>query len=112
MDAFAEMHLQPEPLFHLPSDNVAIMCMEGTPEGRIFLGGKDGSLYEVIYQPKDGWFSKRCQLVNLSTSKLAFLLPSFLSFTEEGMDATGRLSAWDMCMYVCVCVHVCVFVCA
>lgn len=90
------MHLQPEPLFHLPTDNVGMMCVEGTPEGRIFLGGKDGSLYEVTYQAKDGWFSKRCQLVNQSVSSLRFLLPSFLSFTEEGTWAQEE----------CVCVFV------
>lgn len=78
------MHLQPEPLFHLPSDNVGMMCVEGTAEGRLFLGGKDGSLYEVTYQARDGWFSKRCQLINHSLSHLSFLIPSFLSFTEEG----------------------------
>lgn len=83
-DAFAEMHLQPEPLFHLPSDNVGMMCIEGTPEGRLLLGGKDGALYEVTYQARDGWFSKRCQLVNHSVSHLSFLIPSFLSFSEEG----------------------------
>ena len=87
-DEFAEVHLQPEPLFNLTTDNVGMMCIEGTPEGRIFLGGKDGSLYEVTYQAKDGWFSKRCQLVNQSVSSLAFLLPSFLSFTEEGKGVT------------------------
>ena len=83
-DQFAEMHLQPEPLFHLPSDNVAMMCVEGTPEGRLFLGGKDGCLYEMTYQARDGWFSKKCQLVNQSVSALSFLVPSFLSFSEEG----------------------------
>jgi nuclear pore complex protein Nup155 len=61
-----------------------MMCIEGTPDGRLFLGGKDGSLYEVTYQARDGWFSKRCQLINHSISHLSFLIPSFLSFTEEG----------------------------
>lgn len=78
------MHLQPEPLFHLPSDNVAMLCVEGTPGGRIFLGGKDGALYELTYQAREGWFSKRCRLVNHSVSHLSFLIPSFLSFSEEG----------------------------
>ena len=91
-DPYAEMHLQPEPLFHLPSDNVGMMCVTGTPEGRVFLGGKDGSLYEITYQAKDGWFSKRCQLLNRSVSSLSFLVPSFLSFSEEGEPlASGAL---------------------
>ena len=93
-DPFAEMHLQPEPLFHLPSDNVGMMCVEGTPEGRLFLGGKDGSLYEVKYQARDGWFSKKCQLVNQSVSHLSFLIPSFLSFSEEGKSLWWPLT-WN-----------------
>ena len=86
LDDFSEMHLLPEPLFHLPSDNVGMMCVEGTPEGRLFLGGKDGGLYEVTYQAREGWFTKRCQLVNHSVSRLSFLIPSFLSFSEQGVS--------------------------
>ena len=84
LDPQAEMHLQPQPLFHLPSDNVGMTCVHGTEEGRIFLGGRDGCLYEVTYQAKEGWFRGKCQLINHSTSLLSYLLPAFLSFTEEG----------------------------
>ena len=49
-DEFAEMHLQPDPLFSISSDNVYLTCMTGTHLGRIFLGGKDGCVYEVVYQ--------------------------------------------------------------
>jgi nuclear pore complex protein Nup155 len=44
------MHLQPSPLFNLPSDNVSMLGAVGTSEGRIFLAGKDSCLYEVVYQ--------------------------------------------------------------
>ena len=44
------MHLLPEPLFSIPTDNVYAMNIVGTDTGRIFMGGKDGSLYEVSYQ--------------------------------------------------------------
>lgn len=84
-DPLAEMHLQPEPLFSLPTDNVGILDVQGTPEGRIFLGGKDGCLYEVVYQAEDGWFSRKCKKINHSVSMLSFLVPSFLSFSEEGV---------------------------
>ena len=50
LDDFAEMHLRPDPLFSIPSDNIYLTCMTGTHSGRIFLGGKDGCVYEVIYQ--------------------------------------------------------------
>ena len=47
---FGEMHLQPDPLFSIPSDNVYMSCITGTQSGRIFLGGKDGCVYEIVYQ--------------------------------------------------------------
>ena len=49
-DPHNELHLLPEPLFCLPSDNVSMTAVLGTCTGRIFLAGKDGSLYEVVYQ--------------------------------------------------------------
>ena len=45
-----EMHLLPEPLFTIPSDNIHFLCIYGTPSGRIFLGGRDGCIYEIRYQ--------------------------------------------------------------
>ena len=49
------MHLLPEPLFALPTDNTCMLDMAGTScTGRIFLGGKDGCLYEILYQVKKG----------------------------------------------------------
>ncbi len=84
MNPQAEMHLQPEPLFTLPTDNVSMLCVEGTSDGRIFLGGKNGCVYEMVYQAKEGWFSGKCQLVNHSSSIFSFLVPTFMSFAEEG----------------------------
>lgn len=46
----SEMHLLPEPLFSLANDNTYILTIVGTENGRIFLGGKDGCLYELAYQ--------------------------------------------------------------
>lgn len=50
MDPYSEMHLLPEPLFSIPSDNLSMGSVTGTPYGRIFLAGHDGCLHEVIYQ--------------------------------------------------------------
>ncbi|XP_060597073.1 nuclear pore complex protein Nup155-like [Ruditapes philippinarum] len=82
---FDEMHLLPEPLFSIPTDNTYIMNIVGTETGRIFMAGKDGCLYELAYQADDGWFSRKCRKINHSTSTLSFLVPSFLnfSFSEE-----------------------------
>ena len=48
-DPYNELHLLPEPLFCLPSDNISMTSVLGTCTGRIFLAGKDGCLYEVVY---------------------------------------------------------------
>ena len=45
-----EMHLLPEPLYSIPSDNTLIVTIVATSSGRIFMGGKDGALYELLYQ--------------------------------------------------------------
>ena len=45
-----EMHLLPEPLFSIPTDNTNVISMVGTHNGRIFMAGKDGCLYELAYQ--------------------------------------------------------------
>ena len=42
----------------------------------------------LLPQADDGWFSSKCRKVNHSQSSLSFLVPSFLSFSEEGNYAT------------------------
>ena len=79
-----QLLLVPEPIFRVPTDNVVMSVIRGTDNGRIFLGGRDGSLYEVVYQAEDGWFSRRCKKVNHSSSALSFLIPSFLNVSKEG----------------------------
>lgn len=91
-DEFAEMHLQPDPLFSIPSDNVYLTCMTGTHLGRIFLGGKDGCVYEVVYQAADSWFQRKCRKVNHSSGALSFLVPSFLNATFSGEDGIVQLA--------------------
>ena len=45
-----EMHLLPDPLFSLPTDGVFFTSIVGADNGRIFMAGKDGCLYELVYQ--------------------------------------------------------------
>ncbi|KAM7443523.1 hypothetical protein ABFA07_007737 [Porites harrisoni] len=91
-DEFAEMHLQPDPLFSIPSDNIYLTCMTGTHLGRIFLGGKDGCVYEIVYQAADSWFQRRCRKVNHSSGAFSFLVPSFLNATFSGEDPIVQLA--------------------
>lgn len=82
-DNKGEMHLLPEPLFSLASDQLHTRSIVGTDLGRIFLGGRDGSLYEFVYQAESGWFGDKTKKVNHSSSSLGWLLPGFLGSLSE-----------------------------
>ncbi|XP_054719689.1 nuclear pore complex protein Nup155-like [Uloborus diversus] len=89
---YEEIHLMPEPLFSYPTDNVHMCTFQGTDDGRIFLGGKDGSIYEFSYQAQDSWFSRKCRKINHSSSSLSFLVPTFLSLAFSEDDAILQIA--------------------
>ncbi len=76
-DIDGDMILQPTAL-SVPSDDVNLLQVVGTPAGRIFMCGNDGNLYELDYQSSGGWFSKSCRKRNLTQSLIGTYLP-FLS---------------------------------
>ncbi|KAF1434426.1 hypothetical protein FQV22_0004963, partial [Spheniscus magellanicus] len=86
------MQLLPDPLYSLPTDNTYILGITSTDNGRIFLAGKDGCLYEVAYQAEAGWFSQRCRKINHSKSTLSFLIPSLLQFTFSEDDPVVQIA--------------------
>ncbi|KAF8923624.1 hypothetical protein BGZ58_002724, partial [Dissophora ornata] len=63
----------------VPTDNVAIKNIVGTADGRIFVNGNDGRLWEIDYQAEEGWFSKKCSKREVIGSPLSYFVPSFLS---------------------------------
>lgn len=73
-----EMQLLNKPIFVLSTDNVSISVIQGTSEGRIFLGGRDGNLYEIVYQAESNWFGKRCKKINHSQGVISYMVPGFL----------------------------------
>jgi len=77
-----DLLLIPEPIFSLPTDNVIMSIIQGTDSGRIFLGGKDGCLYEIYYQATETWYSKKCKKINHSRSTFSFLLPTMFNFSS------------------------------
>lgn len=109
---YEEMQLMNKPIFVLNTDNVTISCVEGSADGRIFLGGRDGCLYEVCYQAESNWFGKRCKKVNHSQGMLSYVLPGFLKgFGEDPiinividnqrnmlyvLTEKGAIEAWDI----------------
>lgn len=77
-DNFEEMQLMSKPIFILNTDNVAITTVCGTADHRIFLGGRDGCLYEIYYQAESNWFGKRCKKINHSQGLMSYMVPGFL----------------------------------
>lgn len=88
---YEEMQLMNKPIFILNTDNVAITTVIGTKDSRIFLGGRDGSLYEICYQTEPSWFGKRCKKVNHSQSMVSYMVPGFLKFFSED-DSIAKIS--------------------
>lgn len=84
-DVKGDLLLVPEPIFSVTTDNIVMNCIGSTQDGRIFLGGKDGNIYEIVYQAEEGWFSRKCRKINHSTNALSFLIPSILSSNVNGM---------------------------
>lgn len=72
------MQLMNKPIFILNTDNVAITTITGTDDNRIFLGGRDGCLYELYYQAELSWFGKRCKKINHSQGLISYIVPGFL----------------------------------
>lgn len=75
---YEEMQLMNKPIFILNTDNVAITTIVGTDDYRIFLGGRDGCLYEICYQAESNWFGKRCKKINHSQGMMSYMVPGFL----------------------------------
>jgi hypothetical protein len=70
--------------YTIPTDDVPMINIVSAQNGRIFMGGKDGNLYELIYENHgDSWKAKigigeqhKCYKVNLSSWHLENLVPS------------------------------------
>lgn len=111
--SYEEMQLINKPIFLINTDNVMITTIEGTEDGRIFLGGGDGCLYEVYYQAESNWFGKRCKKINHSQGLMSYMVPGFLkAFSETDpivkividnsrkilytLTEKGSIEAWDL----------------
>jgi nuclear pore complex protein Nup155 len=83
-----ELTLHPTGL-SVPSDNVHMCSIAGTDDGRAFLAGADGSLYELTYAAEDGWLSQRpmkCRKTNRSSSLIGAIVPTFLKYLYAADD--------------------------
>ncbi|KAI8853145.1 Nup133 N terminal like-domain-containing protein [Chytridium lagenaria] len=60
------------------SDNDSIASIVGTDEGRIFMLATNGRIFELKYQPEDGWVSRKCRKVDLTASTFSHFIPTSL----------------------------------
>ncbi|KAJ1951443.1 hypothetical protein FBU59_000157 [Linderina macrospora] len=67
----------------VPADGVAMTSIVGTENGRIFMSGNDGALYEFRYQAEDSWLTRRSKKVNLTATPTSYFWPSFLHSERE-----------------------------
>ncbi|EDQ93055.1 uncharacterized protein MONBRDRAFT_22425 [Monosiga brevicollis MX1] len=75
-----QMNMDPDALHRASTDNVAMTALVGGPNGRIFMGGNDGCVYELLYERGDGWlFRRKCRKINHSQGYVKYFLPSVLS---------------------------------
>ncbi|CED85089.1 Nuclear pore complex, Nup155 component (D Nup154, sc Nup157/Nup170) [Phaffia rhodozyma] len=79
----------------IPTDGISMSDVVSFPNGRTFMCGSDGNLYEMVYRADEGWFTKRSGLINWTGSGgglgvLGGLIPEFLKSKQE--DPIVRLS--------------------
>jgi nuclear pore complex protein Nup155 len=72
----------------ISTDGVGMSDVRSMPDGRTFMTGSDGCLYEMQYRADEGWFTKRCSLVNWTGGSsglgmLGGLVPEFLKGKQE-----------------------------
>ncbi|KAL3774656.1 hypothetical protein HJC23_002465, partial [Cyclotella cryptica] len=69
--------------FILPTDNVPMISIRGTKNGRIFMGGYDGCLYEMCYE---GVSERRCTVASSSPEEIEAAIDNYF-------DGDGELVA-------------------
>lgn len=74
------------------SDGVNMTDVLGTDNGRIFMRGNNGQLYELVYQAQDGWLTRKIRKINHSSTGFSLLVPEFLKWDSDGLI---RLMAVD-----------------
>lgn len=75
-----EMQLVPEPIFTVATDGIGIATIANTNSGRIFLGGRNGSLFEIYYQVKFKILTLKVLKTNIT---LALILIDFSVYRQR-----------------------------
>ena len=56
---------------------MGIKCIEATKDGRIFIAGGDGHLWEIVYQAEEGWFTSRTRKICQTAGFGELILPNW-----------------------------------
>ncbi|KAJ3393859.1 hypothetical protein HDU84_000822 [Entophlyctis sp. JEL0112] len=67
----------------IASDNISMTSIVGSANGRIFMCGSNGRLYELQYQADEGWFTRKCRIIDLTVTTYSMFIPTFLNLSEE-----------------------------
>lgn len=95
-----EMRFSPQPIYSISTEGMLVNTIRASKKtGRIFMGAKDGSLYEFFYQNQAGWFSSQTKKINLSHSKLHYLVPSFFNFSDADSIVQVELDETSNVLY-------------
>ncbi|KAJ2520391.1 hypothetical protein H4217_002073 [Coemansia sp. RSA 1939] len=84
----------------VPADGVAMTSIAGSDDGRIFMSGNDGALYEFVYQAADGWLTKKARKVNLTSSFVSYFVPTFLATHHDTSALSMAVDNDRMLLYV------------
>lgn len=78
-----EMKFSQQPVYSIPTENAIINTIKTAQNtGRLFMGARDGNLYEFTYHNQANWFGSQTKRINLSQSKLHYFVPSIFNFNE------------------------------
>jgi nuclear pore complex protein Nup155 len=61
---------------------MGIKCIEATRDGRIFVSGIDGHLWEIVYQAEEGWFTSRTRKICQTAGFGELVLPNWGTAVE------------------------------
>ncbi|TPX44137.1 hypothetical protein SeMB42_g04428 [Synchytrium endobioticum] len=85
--------------YSVSTDDVRITNVIGTVEGRIFLCGANGHVYELIYQAQEGFLTRRCWKVDRSSTFTSYFVPTFLQGSQEAPLRAVATDEWSKVLY-------------
>lgn len=94
-DLYAEISVQPLPDYTISSDGVTMTCVTCTNKGRIFMAGRDGHIYELLYTTGSGW-NKRCRKVCLTAGVGSMISRYTHSLCPDRLSVLSAVRFWNL----------------